>query len=135
MHVLRRTLALAFASVPAPCLLRAQAGTSGLVTGSVTDASGAVIPGASVNIHNTLSGYDRTKPADAQGNFQFSNLPFGTYTLTVRQSGFQGSTQTVSVQSAVAISKTIALQIPTSTETVTVTSTASNSELQTNPTD
>ena len=47
MHVLRRTLALAFTSafLLAPCLLRAQAGTSGLVTGSVTDASGAVIPG------------------------------------------------------------------------------------------
>src|SRR5215472_297696 len=109
MHVLRRTVALAFlsASLLAPCLLRAQAGTSGLVTGSVTDASGAALAGASVNIHNTLSGYDRTKPADAQGNFAFSNLPFGTYTLTVTQSGFQSATQTISVQSAVAISKNI----------------------------
>ncbi len=93
MHALRRLGALAFLSAfllaPSLNLARAQAGTSGLVTGSVTDASGAVIPGATVNIHNALSGYDRTTPADAGGNFQFSNLPFGNYTLTVKQKGFQ----------------------------------------------
>ncbi|MGC2501906.1 MAG: carboxypeptidase-like regulatory domain-containing protein, partial [Silvibacterium sp.] len=124
MHALRRLGALAFLSalLLAPHHARAQAGTSGLVTGSVTDASGAVIPGATVNIHNALSGYDRTTPADAGGNFQFSNLPFGSYTLTVKQKGFQSAAQVVSVQSPVAISKTITLAVATATQTVTVTS-------------
>ncbi|MGC2215438.1 MAG: TonB-dependent receptor [Silvibacterium sp.] len=131
MHALRRLGALAFLSalLLAPHHARAQAGTSGLVTGSVTDASGAVIPGATVNIHNALSGYDRTTPADAGGNFQFSNLPFGSYTLTVKQKGFQSAAQVVSVQSPVAISKTITLAVATATQTVTVTS-SPNDELQ-----
>jgi Carboxypeptidase regulatory-like domain len=131
LHPLRRIGAAVFLSIFlfAPCLLRAQAGTSGLVTGSVTDASGAVIPGATVNIHNALTGYDRTTPAAADGTFQFANLPFGNYTLTVKQKGFQTSIQNVSVDSAVAISKTVALPIATATETVTVAS-SSNDELQ-----
>ncbi len=136
MHALRRLGALAFISafLLAPYHARAQAGTSGLVTGSVTDASGAVIPGAAVDIHNTVTGYDRTKPADASGNFQFSNLPFGNYTLTVRQKGFEPSAQSVSVQSPVAISKTIALAVATATQTILVTS-SPNDELQKNVSD
>ncbi len=135
MHALRRFGALAFLSIFlfAPSLVpdraRAQAGTSGLVTGSVTDASGAVIPGVSVNIHSALTGYDRTATTDAGGNFQFANLPFGNYTLTVKQTGFQTSIQDVSVQSAVAVNKTIALQIATATQTVTVAA-STNDELQ-----
>jgi hypothetical protein len=137
MHALRRLGALAFLSafLFGAHLVRAQAGVSGLITGSVTDASGAVIPGASVNLHNSLTGYDRTRPADAGGNFEFPNLPFGNYTLTVRQKGFQVSSQNVSVQSAVAINKAIALQIATATQTVTVSETAANSQLQTSVTD
>lgn len=136
MHALRRLGALAFLSafLFAPNLVRAQAGTSGLVTGSVTDATGAVIPGASVNIHNAITGYDRTKPADASGNFQFSNLPFGNYALTVKVKGFQTNIQDISVQSAVAISKTVALSIATATQTVTVAS-STNDELQKNISD
>jgi Carboxypeptidase regulatory-like domain len=103
-----------------PSVGRAQAGVSGLVTGLVTDASGAVIPGATVTIHNALTGYDRTATAGADGTFRFSNLPFGNYRLTVKQAGFETATQDVSVQSAVAISKTLALQIATETQTVTV---------------
>jgi Carboxypeptidase regulatory-like domain len=137
MHALRRlgALALLSAFLLVPHLVRAQAGTSGLVTGSITDSTGAVIAGASVNIHSTLTGYDRTKPADASGNFRFSNLPFGNYTLTVKQPGFQTHSQIVSVQSAVAIPETITLSIATATQTVNVNDTNENSELQTSVTD
>jgi hypothetical protein len=138
MHALRRLGALAFISVLvlfATHLARAQAGTSGLVTGTVTDSSGAVIPGATVNIHNAISGYDRSRPTDASGSFRFSNLPFGNYTVTVRQSGFQTYSHIVSVQSAVAIPLTISLSIATASQTVTVSDTNGNSQLQTSVAD
>lgn len=83
----------------------AQAGASGLVTGVVTDASGAVIPGAVVTIHSTSTAYEKTVTAGVDGTFKFSNLPFGVYRLTVKQAGFEPLTQDVSVQSPVAISK------------------------------
>lgn len=139
MHALRRLGAFAFVSgvlfapilalTLGPTRAHAQTATSGLVTGSVTDASGAVIPGAPVNIHNALTGYDRTRPADASGNFQFPNLPFGTYTLSVKQPGFQSYAQEVSVQSPVAISRPITLAIASATQSVTVTA-STNDVLQ-----
>ena len=132
----RRLSALAALSIflLIPCLMVAQAGTSGLVTGSVTDISGAVIPGASVSLSNPLTGYNRTVQADATGNFRFANLRFGSYTLTVKQKGFQTSSETVGVQSAVATNEIIALNIATATQTITVT-TNLNDQLQNTVTD
>jgi Carboxypeptidase regulatory-like domain len=131
LYALRRISALAFlfAFLFLPQFVRAQAGTSGLVTGTVTDASGAVIPGASVILDNPITGYTRTRPADATGGFVFSNIPFGNYMLSVKQKGFQVSAQSISVESAVAINKTIALKVATATQTVTVAA-SSNDELQ-----
>ena len=52
-------------------LLYAQS-NSGLVTGVVTDPSGAVIPGATVSIQNPVSQYSRTATTGKDGHFQFS---------------------------------------------------------------
>jgi Carboxypeptidase regulatory-like domain len=123
MCVSRRmhALALLFSlSLLLPSLASAQAGVSGLLTGVVTDISGAVIPGAVVTIHSAQTGYDKTATTGADGAFRFSNLPFANYLLTVNQVGFQPAQQEVSVQSAVAISKTVALQVATANQTVTV---------------
>ena len=56
-------------------VLVAASGGSGTVSGTVKDQSGAVIPGATVIIHNPVSGYERTASTDASGNFAFSNIP------------------------------------------------------------
>ena len=61
---------------------------SATVSGSVADASGAVIPGAKVVIANPVSGYTRTVESDPAGNFQFFNVPFNPYSLTVTESRF-----------------------------------------------
>jgi len=81
---------------------------NGLITGTVTDSSGAVIPGASVNLRSA-AGQSRTASAGPDGGFRFGGLAYGRYTLTVKQPGFEANTQTVSVESPAAISKTIAL--------------------------
>ena len=61
---------------------------SGAVRGSVVDPSGAVIKGATVSIENPVSQYNRTTQTDAQGNFEFDNVPFNNYHASASAPGF-----------------------------------------------
>ena len=63
----------------------------GTILGTVTDPSGAVVSGAKVNVHNVNTGQDRTTQTSADGSYAVPELPIGTYTVTVTQSGFQTS--------------------------------------------
>ncbi len=94
--------------------------TSGTVTGTVTDPTGAVVPGATVAINNPVSGYSRTQTTDPAGNFVFHNLPFNPYRVTVTQAGFVSGAQQVQVSSAVAITLPIKLKIASSNTVVDV---------------
>ena len=59
------------------------------VLGTVTDPSGAVIPGASVTIQETGTNAVRTTQTGDGGDFTFTLLPIGTYSLSVKAAGFQ----------------------------------------------
>ena len=61
----------------------------GTILGTVTDASGAVVPGASVKVHNANTGLDRSTQTSADGSYSVPELQIGNYTVTVTQSGFQ----------------------------------------------
>ena len=63
----------------------------GTVLGTVTDASGAVVSGASVKVRNVGTGLERTTQTSGDGSYSVPELPIGTYTVTVSQSGFQTS--------------------------------------------
>jgi len=63
----------------------------GTILGTVTDASGAMVSGASVKVHNVNTGQDRNAQTGADGNYLVSELQIGTYSVTVTQSGFQTS--------------------------------------------
>src|SRR5215471_1172485 len=63
----------------------------GTILGTVTDPSGAVIPGAKVTVKNTGTGLERTTETSADGSYSLPELPIGTYSVTVTQSGFQTS--------------------------------------------
>ncbi|MGA9504705.1 MAG: carboxypeptidase-like regulatory domain-containing protein, partial [Terriglobales bacterium] len=73
--------------------------SSGTINGSVLDPSGAVVAKASVEIHNAVSGYDRTTTTDGKGNFIFSNVPFNPYHLTVTATGFAAYMQDLEIRS------------------------------------
>src|SRR6202453_4392356 len=74
----------------------------GTILGTVTDASGAIISGASVKIHNVNTGQDRATQTSADVSYTVSELQIGTYTVTVSQNGFQTSvTSSVTVDVAV----------------------------------
>jgi hypothetical protein len=94
---------------------------AGTITGTVNDASGAVVPGAVVTIDNPVSGLSRTAKTDAAGRYQFTNLPRATYHLVANAAGFAPFTVDVEVHSAVAVTPTIALQVGGASTTVTVT--------------
>src|SRR6201987_4271526 len=94
---------------------------SGSVSGVVTDPSGAVVPGATVSIENPVSQYSRTATTDKAGHFQFPNLPFNPYHLSVVMSGFGTSVQDVDVSSVVPINLNIPLKVSAASSTVTVT--------------
>ena len=55
---------------------RAQSLTSGTISGKVTDPTGAVIPGARVQIENPVSGFKLSTATDSSGTFGFANVPF-----------------------------------------------------------
>ena len=95
---------------------------SGSVTGTVKDATGAIIPGATVVIANPGSGYTRTATSDAAGQFRFPNVPFNPYQVTVSYTGFAPSTQAIGVSSTVAVTLPITLQVAAQAgDTITVT--------------
>src|SRR6267378_1193954 len=61
----------------------------GTVLGTVTDPSGAVVSGAKVTVKNVATGLERTTATSADGSYAVSELPIGTYSVTVGQAGFQ----------------------------------------------
>lgn len=95
------------------------AGNSTAVTGTVLDPSGAVVPNATVEIRNPVSGFDRTITTDASGRFAIPNIPFNPYHLSATSPGFATYVQDIDVRSVVPLTVTIGLKLQSS-ETVTV---------------
>ncbi len=93
---------------------------SGTIRGSVTDPTGAVLPGANITIENPVSGYMRTVTTDSAGQFQFSNLPFNPYHVSAAAPGFGSVAQDADVRSSVPVSVGIVLTVAGASTTVTV---------------
>ena len=62
---------------------------TGAILGRVTDTTGAVVPGVSVQIQNVDTGFSQAVQTDAGGRYAARNLPLGNYSVTVQQPGFQ----------------------------------------------
>lgn len=69
--------------------LAAHAQTSGRITGVVRDPSGAVVPGASVEMKNAATGVTQSVQTDEEGAYTFPVLAVGQYGMTVRMGGFK----------------------------------------------
>lgn len=99
--------------------VNAQSGESS-ISGTVLDPSGAVVVNASVEIHNAVSGYDRTTTTDSNGKFNFPNVPFNPYHMTVTSAGFAQNAQDVDIRSALGVNVKVNLTVASATDTVTV---------------
>src|SRR5215467_1329168 len=94
--------------------------SSGILDGTVTDASGGAVPGATVEIQNPVSHYDRSTTTDTDGKFRFANVPFNPYHLIVSAEGFAPSSADVEVRSTVPTAISLSLKIASAATTVTV---------------
>jgi len=63
----------------------------GTILGTVTDPGGALVNGAKVTVRNAATGLERASTTSADGSYAIPELPIGTYTVTVTQTGFQTS--------------------------------------------
>ena len=63
--------------------------TFGTILGTVTDASGAVVPNITVKLTNQGENISREVQCDSQGAYQAENLKEGIYTVTVQAQGFR----------------------------------------------
>jgi Carboxypeptidase regulatory-like domain len=95
------------------------AGNSASVAGIVLDPTGAVVPNATVEIQNPVSGFNRTVTTNASGYFSIPNVPYNPYHLTVTTVGFSPYVQDIDVRSVLPLHLSITLQLKSS-ETVTV---------------
>ncbi|MHB8734691.1 MAG: TonB-dependent receptor [Terriglobales bacterium] len=101
------------------------AATTGSMEGTITDASGAVIPNAAVALQSDETGVVRTSTTDATGRFSLPLLPVGHYTLTISKAGFQtASIKNLQVELSALITVNQVLKLSTSTTAVNVTAEA-----------
>lgn len=123
MHVRNLILAICTAlfalviSTPA----NSQSLISGDVTGVITDPSGAAVPNATVTLRNTGTGQTQNTNTNGTGAYRFSLLPPGGYTVQAEASGFQTTTQNVSVVVGQASAVNIQLSVGAASQTVEVT--------------
>src|SRR5215469_15709779 len=89
MNRLRRLVILVFALCVISSLNSGAQVNTGAVLGTVTDASGATVPNASVTLKNVETGASLQAQTGAGGDYSFPVVPVGEYELTVTHSGFK----------------------------------------------
>jgi hypothetical protein len=124
-----RLWTLAFLCLVPLFVTQAQTSTSSL-SGTVTDSTGAVIPGATVTITQELTGVSQTQSTTEAGLYSFPSIPVGPYTVSVEMRGFKKTKRTnntLVVNTPLTVD--VALELGETSETVTVE--ASAEQLQT----
>jgi len=113
-----------------PTSLFSQAANTGSITGTVLDAQGAAVTGASVAITDTSTNIERIAVTNETGRYIFVDLPPGAYNVAVTKTGFRVAKlpkQVVSV--GLALTLNVSLEVGAVTESIEVI--ASGAELQT----
>ena len=90
------------------------------VTGTVADVTGAIIPGATIKLHQIGTAGTRTTRSNAAGQFDFAGLPAGRYQIEISSPGFMFLSRDLSVQPRDRAVLSTTLSVGSVTETVTV---------------
>ena len=110
----------------------ALAQNNGSIAGTVKDSGGGVVPGVAVTVIDQATGYRQTVNTTAEGNFNFLQLPPGTYSVSVEAKGFKKSESKdiiVPVATRVGVGD-IVLEIGNITDTITVEADAGTVQIQ-----
>src|ERR1700726_4387586 len=108
----------------------AQTGGTGIVVGTVTDPSGAAVPGATVTLTDVATNSERTATTNDAGRYDFSNVPPGKYDMTISKDGFRVG-KFVNQTVVVGESRTLDARLEMGAATQTVEVTAANTDFQT----
>jgi hypothetical protein len=112
---------LALLLAVAPCASGQTRVTAGDIEGTVTDQSGAVVPGATITIINVATNLSRTLVSDGHGAYRVPALPPGVYTVRVELSGFEPAARSdVTVLLGQTVTVDVRLLLAGTTEQVTV---------------
>jgi hypothetical protein len=115
-----------------PAGLLAQTGTTGQISGNVTDQSGAAIPGATVTATSNSTGAKRSAQTSGDGNYSIVNIDIGVYKVSVSGAGFKATTvSNVTVNVSNTTRQDVTLQTGGITETVNIEADAVQVETQT----
>ncbi|MGH9397556.1 MAG: carboxypeptidase regulatory-like domain-containing protein [Terriglobia bacterium] len=102
------------------------------VLGTVTDSSGAVVPGTQVTLTNSATGIQSATVTNASGNYQFPGIPIGLYEVTAGKAGFKTAVATnVRVVVDARQEVNLVLQLGETSQKVTVTGAAPLVETET----
>jgi hypothetical protein len=100
-------------------------GYFGTVSGTVTDASGAIVQGAKVTLLDEQRGYQFTTTSDKDGRYLFASIPPGSYSVSAEMQGFE---KTVRTHVVLSVSENptanLTMQVAAATQTVQVTAEA-----------
>ncbi|MGC2695195.1 MAG: TonB-dependent receptor, partial [Candidatus Angelobacter sp.] len=106
-------------------LLYAQSTTDGAIGGTVYDTNGAVVANAKIVVHNNGTNAEKNLTTNSSGYYRVTNLPSGTYTVTINQQGFSPyKAEQVIVQVGSITDISPRLGVGSTTETVNVTAEA-----------
>jgi len=109
---------IAFALLAVP---RGWAQDNAAISGTATDASGAVVPTATITLTHTGTGVAREATVNSVGAFRFGNIAAGTYTMTGTAAGFQKFSRTgIVVNVAQSLEQNVTFTIGSESQTITV---------------
>jgi hypothetical protein len=114
--------ALIILTIGATSNVMAQARTTSVLVGTVTDDTGGVLPGATVTIQSpNLVGGTQTTVTDGDGSYRFPALPAGTYSLLVELDGLKTVNRTdIHIELATTVTIDVQMTVANINETVTV---------------
>src|SRR3989454_6091137 len=120
MLVLKKVVPALFFVCLCPGFLYGQ-GTSGRVSGTVTDSQGAVLPGATVTAKSLATALQREVTTDSNGDYRMIGLPVGQYEMRATHQGFKVQLSSLTLTVAEEAVMNFNMEVGSITEQVTVT--------------
>jgi hypothetical protein len=125
MIMSRRLFALSVSTVVLMCAVSAYAAITGVISGTVTDPSGAVMTHVTVVAVDEATGIQSTAVTDSRGFYSFPVLAIGTYTVTVKKDGFEAFREThIKIDANSSVRTDVKLQVGEVSSTQNVTANA-----------
>lgn len=129
MRISRQLLAIMVMVLFSCSALFAQSASTSSVTGDVTDTSGAVVPGAQVQLTDLGTNVSQVATTNQAGHYAFQSVQPGQYRLTIKKERFRQTTTNLTVSVGVNVSQNLKLEVGAANEVVEVQ--ATGQELQT----